>query len=215
MENEEYLRELQKNYALEPLVEDSVNKNPFIQFIHWYDIALNSGVPDANAMIVATANKNGIPSVRTVLLKGYDETGFVFYTNYESDKAKDLTENPNASLLFLWKELSRQIRVSGRVERTTQEESEAYFRSRPAGHQLSAWASVQSRLIPDREFLMKEFERVQKEFYGKDIPIPPNWGGYRVIPAEFEFWQGRDSRLHDRICYSLSGSEWIISRKSP
>jgi pyridoxamine 5'-phosphate oxidase len=215
MDNEQHLKDLQKNYSLEPLDEESVDKSPFTQFIKWYDEAVNCGILDANAMIVATASKAGIPSVRTVLLKGYDEKGFVFYTNYESDKAKDLSENPNASLLFLWKELARQIRISGRVEKTTAEESEAYFRSRPAGHQLSAWASVQSSIIPDRDFLMKEFERVQKQFYGKEIPLPPNWGGYRVIPTEFEYWQGRDSRLHDRICYTLTDNKWAIKRKSP
>jgi pyridoxamine 5'-phosphate oxidase len=215
MDNEQYQKDLQKKYSSEALIEETVNKNPFTQFILWYDEALNSGIPDANAMILATASQIGLPSVRTVLLKGYNEKGFVFYTNYESDKAKDLTENPYAALLFLWKELARQIRISGRVEKTTPEESEAYFRTRPAGHQISAWASEQSKTIPNRDYLVKEFNRIQKQFDWKEIPLPPNWGGYRVIPTEFEFWQGRENRLHDRICYTKKGKAWQISRLSP
>ena len=215
MTNGEHNKELQKSYSFEPLTEESVSKDPFTQFIKWYDEALNCGLPDVNAMTLATASKTGLPSARTVLLKGYDEKGFVFYTNYESSKSKDLNENPNASLLFLWKELSRQIRISGTVIMTSKHESEEYFRSRPVGHQLSAWASVQSKTIPSREYLVKEFNRLSKQFKGGDIPLPPYWGGYRVIPSEFEFWQGRDSRLHDRICYTPTNNEWIITRKSP
>ena len=215
MRDEERNKELQKKYSQERLDEESADKNPFVQFIKWYDEAVNCGIPDANAMIIATATKSGIPAVRTVLLKGYDERGFIFYTNYESDKGKDLEENPRASLLFLWKELARQIRITGRVEKTAKEESEEYFRSRPRGHQLSAWASKQSREIPNREYLEKEFGRVEKEFEGKEIPLPPYWGGYRVIPEEFEYWQGRESRLHDRICYTKTNKQWVIARKSP
>ena len=215
MTTEQYLKKIQNSYSSEPLNEVVANKNPFTQFMKWYDEAVNSGITDVNAMIIATASKTGLPSVRTVLLKGYDEKGFVFYTNYESDKAKDLDANPNASLLFLWKELARQIRISGRVEKTTLEESEAYFRTRPADHQLSAWASAQSSVIPNRAFLEGEFKQVQRQFKGKEIPLPPYWGGYRIIPTEFEYWQGRDSRLHDRICYTLTNNQWIITRKSP
>ncbi len=215
MDNEQYQKELQQKYSSELLNEETVSRNPFTQFIRWYDESVNSGIPDANAMVIATATKSGIPSVRTVLLKGYDETGFVFYTNYESAKAKELAENPNAALLFLWKELARQIRISGKVEKTTTEESEEYFRSRPAGHQLSAWASGQSSIIPNREFLVKRYNKLLKQYEGKEIPLPSFWGGYRVIPNEFEFWQGRESRLHDRICYSFSNNLWTITRKSP
>jgi pyridoxamine 5'-phosphate oxidase len=215
MNNEQSLNDLQKSCSLKPLTKETVDKNPFPQFRHWYDEAVNCGIPDANAMIIATATKTGMPSVRTVLLKGYDEKGFVFYTNYGSGKARELTENPNASLLFLWKELARQIRITGRAEKTTSEESTIYFRSRPVGHQVSAWASKQSETIPDREYLKKEFERLLEEFKGKEIPLPPYWGGYRIIPTEFEFWQGRDSRLHDRICYKLTNNQWDITRKAP
>jgi len=215
MNNEKHLKEIQKSYSLQPLNEESVDKNPFAQFRRWFEEAVNSGIPEANAMTLATANKAGISSARTVLLKGYDERGFIFYTNYGSAKGRDLEENPNASLVFLWKELARQIRITGRVEKTTVKESGAYFRSRPRGHQIGAWVSKQSETIPNREHLEKEFSRLIIEFEGKDIPLPPNWGGYRIIPTEFEFWQGRDSRLHDRICYTLTNNLWSISRKSP
>jgi len=215
MNNEQHLKDLQKSYSLQPLNEESADKNPFPQFRRWYEEAVNSGIPEANAMTLATASKAGIPSARTVLLKGYDEGGFVFYTNYGSAKAADLEENPNASLVFLWKEVARQIRITGRVEKTTTEESGAYFRSRPRGHQISAWVSKQSQTIPNREHLEKEFSRLLEQFERKDILLPPNWGGYRIIPTEFEFWQGRDSRLHDRICYIFINNLWSISRKSP
>ena len=197
------------------LNEQTADKDPFKQFERWYNEILNSGTVEPTAMIVATANKKGIPTVRTVLLKSYDKQGFVFFTNYESRKGKDLAENPKAALLFLWKEEKRQVRIIGNIEKVSKEESEEYFRSRPIESQLGAWASKQSNVIPNREYLLDKYEKYKKQFEGKEIPLPPNWGGYRVIPEEFEFWQGRENRLHDRICYTIKGKDWQISRLSP
>jgi pyridoxamine 5'-phosphate oxidase len=197
------------------LNEQTADKDPFKQFERWYNEILNSGTVEPTAMIVATANKKGIPTVRTVLLKSYDKQGFVFFTNYESRKGHDLAENPKAALLFLWKEEKSQVRISGSIIKTSKGESKEYFRSRPIESQLGAWASKQSSVIPNREHLILNYEKYKKQFEGKEIPLPPNWGGYRVIPVEFEFWQGRDNRLHDRICYIKKGKEWHISRLSP
>ena len=197
------------------LNEKTADKDPFKQFEAWYNEILKSGTAEPTAMIVATANKKGIPTVRTVLLKSYDKQGFVFFTNYESKKGHDLAENPKAALLFLWKEEKRQVRITGSIVKTSREESEEYFRSRPIESKLGAWASKQSSVIPNREHLIQNYEKYKKQFEGKEIPLPPNWGGYRVIPEEFEFWQGQDNRLHDRICYSIRGKDWHISRLSP
>ena len=197
------------------LNEQTADKDPFKQFEKWYNEILKSGTAEPTAMIVATANKKGIPTVRTVLLKSYDKQGFVFFTNYESRKGKDLAENPKAALLFLWKEEKRQVRIIGNIEKVSKEESEEYFRSRPIESQLGAWASKQSSVIPNREYLIKNYEKNRKQFERKEIPLPPHWGGYRVIPSEFEFWQGRDNRLHDRISYTKKGKDWDISRLSP
>lgn len=207
--------DLQKKYSLIELNEKSISKDPFEQFDIWYKDVLNSRLSEPNAMIISTANRAGIPSVRTVLLKSYDNRGFVFFTNYESKKGNDLAENPNAAILFLWKEIERQVRISGRVVKTTKKESEIYFRSRPIESQLGAWASKQSSVIPNREHLLEKYAKYRKQFEGKEIPLPPHWGGYRVIPSEFEFWQGREKRLHDRICYTKKGKEWQIFRLSP
>jgi pyridoxamine 5'-phosphate oxidase len=207
--------EMRKKNSRIELSEKTVSRDPFDQFDIWYKEVLHSGIPEPTAMIVATADKKGIPAVRTVLLKSYDKRGFVFYTNYGSKKGKDLRENPNAAILFLWKEVERQVRISGTVKKTAQSESEEYFRSRPIESQLGAWASKQSSVIPNREYLTEKYEKYRDQFEGKDIPLPPFWGGYRVIPTEFEFWQGRDNRLHDRISYKLKGKEWDISRLSP
>jgi len=207
--------ELRKKYILTELSEKSVSPDPFDQFDRWYKDAPDMGIAEPTAMIISTAGRDGTPSVRTVLLKSYDKEGFVFYTNYESRKGKELGENPKAAILFLWKEAERQIRISGSVKKTTQKESEAYFRSRPIESQLGAWASKQSAVLPSRDYLTDVYEKYRKQFEGKEIPLPPNWGGYRVKPTEFEFWQGRESRLHDRICYTKKGEDWHISRLSP
>jgi pyridoxamine 5'-phosphate oxidase len=215
MSNIHEIEGLRKKYSLIELNEKTVSKDPFEQFDIWFKDALNSRLPEPNAMIISTVNRTGIPSVRTVLLKSYDNRGFVFFTNYESKKGRDLGENPNTAILFLWKEIGRQVRISGSVVKTMQNESELYFRSRPIESRLGAWASKQSSVLPSREILIENYEKYRKQFEGKEIPLPPHWGGYRVIPEEFEFWQGRENRLHDRICYIIKGKDWHISRLSP
>jgi pyridoxamine 5'-phosphate oxidase len=215
MNNETGPDETWRKYALTDLDERTVSNDPFEQFDLWYKDILESRIVEPTAMIVSTANSLGVPSVRTVLLKSHDKDGFVFYTNYESRKGKELTENPKAALLFLWKEAKKQVRIQGNVEKVLIEESEEYFRSRPIESQLGAWASKQSSLIPNREHLLEIYEKYKEQFEGSEIPLPPNWGGYRVIPVEFEFWQGRESRLHDRICYTKKGYGWHIGRLSP
>jgi pyridoxamine 5'-phosphate oxidase len=207
--------ESRKIYARAELDERTVNKNPFEQFDRWYKDVQKCGIVEPTAMILATASAAGTPSVRTVLLKSYDKDGFVFYTNYESKKGKELEVNPKAGLLFLWKEIGRQVRIEGSVEKVMKEESEEYFRSRPKESQLGAWASKQSTLIPSREHLLEEYEKYREQFEGSEVPLPPHWGGFRVIPAEFEFWQGRENRLNDRICYTKKGYGWHIARLSP
>jgi pyridoxamine 5'-phosphate oxidase len=215
MSNIHEIEGLRKKYSLIELNEKTVSKDPFEQFDIWFKDALNSRLPEPNAMIISTVNRTGIPSVRTVLLKSYDNRGFVFFTNYESKKGRDLGENPNTAILFLWKEIGRQVRISGSVVKTMQNESELYFRSRPIESRLGAWASKQSSVLPSRENLIENYEKFRKQFEGKEIPLPPHWGGFRVIPEEFEFWQGRENRLHDRICYIIKGKDWHISRLSP
>jgi pyridoxamine 5'-phosphate oxidase len=207
--------EIRQKYALAELDEKMVSKDPFEQFDKWYKDIQECGIAEPTAMIVSTVSGAGVPSVRTVLLKSNDKDGFVFYTNYQSRKGKELAENPRAALLFLWKEIGRQVRIMGRVERVTREESEEYFRSRPIESQLGAWASKQSAMIPSREHLLEIYENYRKQFEGSEIPKPSYWGGYRVIPSEFEFWQGQESRLHDRISYVKKGKDWQISRLSP
>lgn len=209
------ISKIRRSYSLKELSEGSVSFEPIKQFSVWMNDAIESNLHEPTAMTLATASKKGIPSARTVLLKGFDESGFVFYTNYKSSKARDLDENPNAALLFFWAELERQIRISGKVVQVSREESEKYFHSRPREHQLGAWASWQSRVIENREILENHFEEIKKRFENKEIPLPPFWGGYRIIPQRIEFWQGRESRLHDRICYTLIDSKWKMERLSP
>lgn len=206
---------VKRSQTLKVLSENSVLSDPISQFSVWMNEAIESNLLEPNAMILSTANKNGIPSARTVLLKGFDEKGFVFFTNYMSAKAKDLGENPNTALLFLWLELERQIRITGKVEKLSNEESEKYFSSRPRESQLGAWASKQSSVIANRKVLEEQYEDMKRKFDGKEIPLPPFWGGYRVNPQRIEFWQGRESRLHDRICYTLDAGKWKIERLSP
>lgn len=209
------LSKLRRSYSLKELSENSVFPNPFSQFSFWMQEAILSNLLEPNAMILATANKNGMPSARTVLLKGVDEKGFVFFTNYESAKAKELEKNSFASLLFLWLELERQVRITGKVEKVSREESEKYFLSRPRESQLGAWASKQSEVILNRKILESKFAEMKKRFENQEISLPPFWGGYRVIPQRIEFWQGRENRLHDRICYTLIEGNWKIERLSP
>ncbi len=197
------------------LNETSVDKNPFIQFTNWYEIVLNSNLNEPTAMMLSTADLNGNPSARIVLLKEIDDSGFVFYTNYESRKGKDLKENPGAALTFFWDELHRQIRIEGRIEKISRETSQEYFSSRPRESLIGAWVSAQSTVIPNREFLENKFDELKEKFGKEEIPLPDFWGGYKVIPKYFEFWQGREKRLHDRICYRKENNEWKIFRIAP
>ncbi len=211
------LASLRRNYALQSLSEADVLPDPLAQFAVWFQEALNSQLDEPNAMTLATADRTGRPSARTVLLKSFDKQGFVFYTNYESRKGQNLAENPQAALLFTWLQLERQIRIEGRVEKVSPEESLTYFQSRPKGSQVGAWASPQSRVVESRETLEKRAAELQQEYAQAEVlPLPPFWGGYRLQPDFIEFWQGRESRLHDRICYNKrEGETWEIERLAP
>ena len=191
------------------------DKNPFEQFEKWFGEAMEIDPQDTNAFMLSTCSKEGRPSSRIMLLKGVDVKGFVFYTNYLGRKSKELIENPFASILFFFKELHRQIRIEGRIEKVTREESAEYFHSRPVESQVGAWASIQSSKIESRESLEKKFKDYDKEYEGKEVPLPDYWGGFRLIPDYFEFWQGRESRLHDRISYEKENDSWMQSRLSP
>lgn len=198
------------------LNEEDADPNPFKQFERWFKHAQTVVPILPNAMTLATATKAGVPSARVVLLKDFDENGFVFYTNYHSQKGRELDENPITALSFYWAEPSRQVRITGTATRTSRAESEAYFHTRPIDSQLGAWASNQSEVIGSREALERRMEQLLKEHEGKRIPLPPYWGGYRVTPFVFEFWQNRASRLHDRLRYKLgSEGEWVIERLAP
>ncbi|MEY2545333.1 MAG: pyridoxamine 5-phosphate oxidase [Verrucomicrobiota bacterium] len=193
-----------------------LDPNPFTQFSNWFTAAVEAGIRDVNSMALATADENARPSVRIVLLKGFEEDGFVFFTNYESDKGKQLAANPFAALGFYWIELDRQIRISGPVEKTSHEESERYFHSRPLGSQLGAWASRQSEVIDGRRVLEAKLAELTERFEKKPIPLPPHWGGFRLKPDTFEFWQGRANRLHDRFRYTRGKDrQWSIERLAP
>ena len=197
------------------LDETVVDLNPFKQFEKWFKDA-QAAVPILpNSMTLATSTKEGVPSARVVLLKDFDEQGFVFYTNYLSQKGKELDENPIASLSFYWPELARQVRITGAAARISRSESEAYFHTRPINSQLGAWASNQSDVIDGREVLEQRMAELLKKYDGKNIPLPPYWGGYRVTPIVFEFWQSRASRLHDRLRYRLVEGKWVIERLAP
>lgn len=206
---------LRKNYTLETLDRTDVDTNPVKQFKHWFEQAVKSEIPEPNAMVLATAANGGQPRARVVLLKGVDERGFLFYTNYSSNKGKELGENPKASLCFNWLELERQVRIDGRVEKLPASESDAYFNSRPFESRIGALASHQSAVVGDRQQLETTYDQLLKEYEGKDVPRPELWGGYLVIPELIEFWQGRPGRLHDRIEYRLEGQQWTIRRLSP
>jgi pyridoxamine 5'-phosphate oxidase len=210
------IADLRRTYALESLSEQDVATDPVAQFGRWFDEALHAQLYEPNAMTLATADATGRPSARTVLLKGFDAAGFVFYTNYDSRKGRDLMDNPQAALLFWWGELERQVRIEGRVKKVGAEESEAYFQSRPRDSQLGAWASPQSRTILERAVIESNMAALQSQYADQPVlPLPPHWGGYRVLPDVFEFWQGRESRLHDRIRYTRDGEGWVLDRLAP
>ncbi|HEY8291128.1 MAG TPA: pyridoxamine 5'-phosphate oxidase [Thermomicrobiales bacterium] len=207
---------LRQEYAGMSLDEGDVADDPVTQFTRWFAQALDAQVPEPNAMTVATATRAGVPSARIVLLKGFDARGFVFYTNYEGHKGRELAENPVAALVFHWVELHRQVRITGAVEKVSHEESDAYFQSRPRGSRLGAWTSKQSSVLSGRAPLEARLAALTAQFGEGDIPLPPFWGGYRVIPNAVEFWQGRPSRLHDRLRYARQPDDtWRIERLSP
>ena len=199
-----------------PLREADVDPDPLRQFRTWFAQAVAAGVPQAEAMTLATATPDGRPSARLVLLRGCDERGFVFYTNYESRKGRELAANPRAALVFFWQPLHRQVRIEGHVERVTPAQSDAYFRTRPRDSRLGAWVSPQSQVIPGREFLERRLEELQERHGGTEVPRPPYWGGFRVVPETIEFWQGRGGRLHDRLCYRKAPpTGWVLERLAP
>ena len=208
------MADIRKNYSLQTLNESDVAADAIEQFTKWWNEAVNSEIDEVNAMTLATSTLAGKPSARIVLLKDYDENGFVFFTNYNSHKGHTLEENPNVALTFFWKELERQVRIEGIAEKVTAAESDAYFYSRPVGSRVGAWASPQSSVIDGRTLLDENVEKYSKQF-GEDVPRPNFWGGYRIVPATIEFWQGRSSRLHDRLLYTKTGDDWKIERLAP
>ncbi|MBS1597290.1 MAG: pyridoxamine 5'-phosphate oxidase [Bacteroidetes bacterium] len=210
------IADIRKDYKLKSLSEKDVNADPFKQFEKWWKEAIDSDIEEVNAMTLATSSNNGIPSARIVLLKGVDKRGFVFFTNHNSFKGQQLSENPRACLVFFWKELQRQVRITGVVEKVSEKESDDYFNSRPEGSRIGAWASPQSQVIESRDWLEENEKKFQNKFAQTNIPRPPHWGGYRVMPIDFEFWQGRTNRLHDRVNYSLQeNGGWVIERLAP
>lgn len=210
------IADLRQEYSLQQLNKTEAHPNPFEQFTLWFDQAIAAKLPEPNAMTLATATPDGKPSARMVLLKGYDERGFVFYTNYKSRKGQQLLANPWGAIAFWWTQLERQVRIEGQIEQVSTEESDAYFYSRPQDSQLGAWASEQSQVIDSRQVLEQRLEQLKKEYKHQTIPRPPYWGGFRLIPVTLEFWQGRPSRLHDRLLYQhTDDGNWIIQRLSP
>ena len=207
---------LRREYTNTGLDERDLDANPFKQFEQWFQEAVDAKIDLPDAMTLATATKDGIPSARIVLLRGHDEQGFVFYTDYESQKGKELAENSNAALVFYWRELDRQVRITGQVSKVSRENSNNYFQSRPVSSRLAALASKQSEVIPDRKVLEEQFNKLAEQYQNEEVPLPSDWGGYRLSPNMIEFWSGRPSRLHDRLRYTRQpNDDWQIERISP
>ncbi len=209
------IHKIRTDYKRDELKDEELEQNPIVLFRHWFETAVNSDIPDVNAMTLATATAKGLPSARTVLLKGFDVKGFVFYSNYQGRKAIEMEANPNVALLIFWRELERQVRIEGVVEKVTATESDEYFHSRPLESRLSAIVSKQSKPVESRQELERIWVDFLKQNNDKPINRPEYWGGFRVIPLKIEFWQGRPNRLHDRILYSLEGNVWKIERLQP
>ncbi len=215
MTHSEEIAQIRKEYTLEDLDISKANPDALLQFQNWFEEARKAEIPEPNAMHLATVSAEGQPSGRIVLLKGLDETGFVFYTNYNSQKGQHLAQYPAACLTFFWAELERQVRIEGKTEKVSEATSSQYFHSRPHSSQLGAWASPQSQVIDNRQVLENNFEALTKQYTEGAVPKPPHWGGYRLLPEKIEFWQGRPSRLHDRLLYEKIGNTWKISRLAP
>lgn len=211
----EYIYDLRSDYGAENMRTSTVKHSPFEQFEIWLEEAIAANLKEPNAMVLSTAGSDKKPSARIVLLRGFDRKGFTFFTNYDSRKGEEIAENPQASLLFFWAELERQVRIEGVVSKTSRRISKEYFASRPRASQIGAWASAQSRVISNRRQLEEKIAESEKRFAGKDVECPEFWGGYIVKPDMFEFWQGRESRLHDRLRYTKKGKNWNIERLSP
>jgi pyridoxamine 5'-phosphate oxidase len=210
------IADIRRDYMLKSFLEADAKADAIEQFSNWWQDAVNSEIDEVNALTLCTASADGKPSGRIVLLKGYDAEGFVFFTNYDSNKGKELESNPQACMVFFWKELERQIRIEGTVEKISAEESDDYFFSRPPGSQVGAWASPQSRVIENRQVIENNVKKYEKEFAAKPISRPAHWGGYRLVPTSIEFWQGRQSRLHDRLQYTLlENGQWKMVRLAP
>lgn len=209
------IADIRTDYRRHAFSEQDAADDPIAQFTTWFDEAVRAEVMEPNAMCLATATPDAYPSARMMLLKGVDARGFVFYTDYRSRKGRELADNPGAALCFFWPELERQVRVTGAVQRVSRAESDAYFQSRPLPSRIGAWSSVQSSVLPSREMLEAEVEAVTQRFAAGEVPLPEHWGGFRVVPEEIEFWQGRSSRLHDRIHYRREAGQWVKRRLSP
>jgi pyridoxamine 5'-phosphate oxidase len=210
------LSNLREEYSQQGLRRKDLDPDPVRQFSLWFTAAVEAGLRDANAMSLATSSREGQPSVRVVLLKGFDTSGFVFFTNYDSEKGRQLDENPRCAVTFWWAEMERQVRICGETERTSREESARYFHSRPRGSQLGAWVSKQSEVIDGRQILEARLAQISERYAQGEVPLPPHWGGYRFKPEQFEFWQGRSNRLHDRFRYTRQGDgTWNIERLAP
>lgn len=210
-----YINTLRHDFAREILDENDINSNPLLQFEKWFKEAIDADVNEPNAMTLCTATLEGKPSARIILLRSFNDSGFVYYTNYNSRKGIEIAMNPNCALLFFWPELERQVRIEGFVQKQTVDESNLYFMSRPRGNKLGAWTSEQSQVISSRDVLKKEYEKFSEKYPDENVPCPPHWGGYLLNPVSIEFWQGRPDRLHDRILYSRKNNEWKIERLAP